>query len=104
MSAFQDTFFAYTLRLAFGSRIFAHLDERELPAKWRSDSPTQASPRDSAVPTLNDVPSPDARSVHSETTIAAHTPNKADPEKGQDTLLVDWHGPTDPDVRTPLSC
>ncbi|KAH9003705.1 putative caffeine resistance protein 5 [Lactarius hatsudake] len=96
-AAFHDTFFAYALRLAFGSRIFPHPDEKELPAVWKSKRPTQTSPRDSDPLTLNDVPSPDVRSVVSETTVIANTPAKGDPEKGQDTLLVDWYGPTDPD-------
>jgi hypothetical protein len=94
-AAFRDTFFAYTLRLAFGSRIFPYSDERELPAVWQTK---QTSPRDSVTPTLNDGRSPDVRSIVSETTMNAGTPAKADPEKGQDTLLVDWYGPTDPDV------
>src|SRR6266702_7864138 len=97
-AAFHDTFFAYTLRLAFGSRVFPHTDERELPAVWQSKLSTQTSPRDSVPPTLNDVPSPDVRSTVSEVTVIANTPAKADPEKGQDTLLVYWYGPTDPDV------
>ncbi|KAH9009940.1 putative caffeine resistance protein 5 [Lactarius deliciosus] len=96
-AAFHDTFFAYALRLAFGSRVFPHPDEKELPAVWKSKRPTQTSPRDSNPLTLNDVPSPDVRSVVSETTVIANTPAKADAEKGQDTLLVDWYGPTDPD-------
>ena len=97
-AAFRDTFFAYTLRLAFGSRVFPHPDEKELPAVWQSKLPTQTSPRDSIPPTLNDGISPDARSIVSEMTVIANTPAKADPEKGQDGLLVDWYGPTDPDV------
>ena len=97
-ATFRDTFFAYTLRLAFGSRIFPHADEKELPAVWQSKRITQTSPRDSVQPTLNDGPSPDARSIVSETTALGHTPAKVDSEKGQDTLLVDWYGPTDPDV------
>ncbi|KAF8259744.1 MFS transporter [Lactarius quietus] len=96
-TAFRDTLFAYTLRLAFGSRIFPHPDERELPAVWQSKRSTQTSPRDSLPPTLNDGPSPDARSIVSETTMIANTPAKTDPEKGEDALLVDWYGPTDPD-------
>ena len=97
--AFRDTFFAYTLRLAFGSRVFPHPDEKELPAVWHSE---RTSPRDSVPATLNDGPSPDARSIVSETTMLGHTPVKSDPEKGQDSLLVDWYGPTDPEVRIDL--
>ncbi|KAI9430829.1 putative caffeine resistance protein 5 [Lactarius indigo] len=96
-AAFHDTFFAYAIRLAFGSRVFSHPDEKELPAIWQSKRQTQTSPRKSDPPTLNDVPSPDVRSVVSETTVIANTPAKVDPEKGPDTLLVDWYGPTDPD-------
>src|SRR6266702_3094620 len=81
-AAFHDTFFAYTPRLAFGSRIFPHPDERELPAVWQSKRPTEASPRDSIPFTLNDVPSPDVRSIVSEATMIADTPAKVDPEKG----------------------
>ena len=98
-AAFRDTFFAYTLGLAFGSRIFPHPDERELPAVWQSTT----SPRDSVAATLNDGPIPDVRSIVSETTVISNTPAKADPEKGQDSLLVDWYGPTDPDVSIDLS-
>ena len=97
-AAFRDTFFAYTLRSAFGSRIFPYADERELPKVWQSNHTTQTSPRDSVQPTLNDGPSPDVRSIVSETTAIGETAAKVDPEKGQDTLLVDWYGPTDPDV------
>ena len=97
-AAFRDTFFAYTLRLAFGSRIFPHPDEKELPAAWQSTT----SPRDSVPATLDGGPSPDARSIVSETTMIANTLAKADPEKGQDSLLVDWNGPTDPDVSIDL--
>jgi DHA1 family multidrug resistance protein-like MFS transporter len=97
-AAFRDTFFAYTLRLVFGSRIFPHPDEKELPVVWQSKLSTPTSPRDSVPPTLNDGHSPDARSIVSETTAIANTPTKADPEKGLDSLLVDWYGPTDPDV------
>ena len=97
-AAFHDTFFAYTLRLAFGSRYFPHPDERELPVVWQSKRATRTSPRDSVPLTLNDVPSPDVRSIVSEATMVSNTPAKADPENGQDALLVDWYGPTDLDV------
>jgi hypothetical protein len=102
MAAFRDTFFAYTLRLAFGSRIFPHPDERELPAAWQSKRRTETTPRDSVPLSLNDNLSRDVRSIVSETTITANTPAKADPEKGPDSLLVDWYGPTDPDVSIDL--
>jgi hypothetical protein len=102
VAAFRDTFFAYTLRLAFGSRIFPHPDERELPPAWQSKLSTPTTPRDSVPPTLNDGLSPDVRSIVSETTMIANTPAKADPEKGLDSLLVDWYGPTDPDVSIDL--
>ena len=95
-SAFRDTFFAYILRSAFGSRVFPHPDEKELPTIWQEKLSTQTSPRDS-LHTLN-VPNPEASSVHSDTTATALAPRKVDPEHGKDTLLVDWDGPTDPDV------
>ncbi|KAH8984843.1 multidrug resistance protein-like protein [Lactarius akahatsu] len=97
VAAFHDTFFAYTLRLAFGSRFFPHSDERELPVVWHIMRETQTSPRHSIQLTLNDVPNPDARSITSEATVIANTPAKADSETGQDALLIDWYGPTDPD-------
>ncbi|KAH8986413.1 putative caffeine resistance protein 5 [Lactarius hatsudake] len=97
VKASHDTFFPHTLRLAFGSQFFPHSDERELPVIWQTKRATQTSPRDSGQLTLNDVPNPDDRSITSEATMIANIPAKADPEKGQDALLVDWYGLTDPD-------
>jgi DHA1 family multidrug resistance protein-like MFS transporter len=97
-SAFQDTLFAYILRSAFGSRVFPHEDEKSLPTIWQEKLSTQTSPRDSTVTTLNDAPRPDAASACSGPTECADAPKKADAEKGNDTLLVEWYGPTDPDV------
>jgi MFS transporter, DHA1 family, multidrug resistance protein len=97
-SAFRDTLFAYILRSAFGSRVFPHADEKSLPTIWQEKLSTQTSPRDSAHTTLNDEPKPDAASMHSATTKRAEAPKKVDAEKGNDTLLVEWYGPTDPDV------
>jgi hypothetical protein len=94
-SAFRDTLFAYTLRSAFGSRVFAHEDEKSLPTIWQEKLSTQTSPRDSAQTTLNEEPKHDAASIRSGST---HVPKKVDAEKGGDTLLVEWYGPTDPDV------
>ena len=93
-SAFRDTFFAYILRSTFGSRVFPHPDEKALPAIWQ-EKLSRASPRDSARSTLNDAPDADATSVLSGATASA---KRKDPEKGSDTLLVEWDGPTDPDV------
>jgi len=92
-AAFHDTFFAYILRLAFGSRVFPHPDEKTLPAIWQ-EKLSQVSPRDSAQSTLNEAPVADATSVLSETTA---TTRRGDPENGKDTFLVEWDGPTDPD-------
>ena len=98
-SAFRDTLFAYTLRSVFGSRVFAYADEKALPTIWQDKLSSQTSPRDSAQSTLHGVPRHDVSSIHSGTTVAgADAPRKVDPEKGKDTLLVDWYGPTDPDV------
>ena len=98
-SAFHDTLFAYTLRSVFGSRVFAHPDEKVLPTIWQDKLASQTSPRDSAQSTVHDVPRHDVSSIHSGTTAGgADAPRKVDPEKGNDTLLVDWYGPTDPDV------
>ena len=97
-SAFRDTLFAYTLRSVFGSRVFPHPDEKVLPTIWQEKLSAQTSPRDSAHSTLNEVPIPDVTSVLSDTTVLADAPRKVDPEKGRDTLLVEWNGPTDPDV------
>ncbi|KAI9430831.1 putative caffeine resistance protein 5 [Lactarius indigo] len=98
-TAFHDTFFAYTLRLAFGSRVFPHPDERELPECWQCKRLTFASPGESPLLTLNDGSTGNLKvtSMVSEVTTIASSPANADPEKGQDTLLVDWYGPTDPD-------
>jgi len=93
-AAFHDTFFAYILRLAFGSRVFPHPDEKTLPAIWQ-EKLSQVSPRDSAQSTLNEAPVADATSVLSETTAITR---RGDPENGKDTFLVEWDGPTDPDV------
>jgi DHA1 family multidrug resistance protein-like MFS transporter len=97
-SAFRDTLFAYILRSAFGSRVFPHPDEKVLPTVWQEKLPSQTSPRDSAQATLNDAPNHDLSSVLSDKTAHAVAPRKVDAEKGKDTLLVEWYGPTDPDV------
>lgn len=97
-AAFRDTLFAYALRSAFGSRVFPHPEEKALPTIWQEKLSSHSSPRDSAQSTLNDAPRPDVTSVLSEGTAIANAPRKVDPEKGGDTLLVDWYGPTDPDV------
>ncbi|KAI0299065.1 major facilitator superfamily domain-containing protein [Multifurca ochricompacta] len=100
-AAFHDTFFAYILRFALGSRVFPHPDEKVLPEVWHGKLSNQASPRDSAQATLNEAAANvDVTSIVSEATAIANNNNhvpKPDPEKGQDTLLVDWYGPTDPD-------
>jgi DHA1 family multidrug resistance protein-like MFS transporter len=97
-SVFRDTLFAYILRSAFGSRVFRHEDEKSLPTIWQEKLSTQTSPRDSTQTTLNDAPKPDAVSTCSGPTQCADAPKKVDAEKGNDTLLVEWYGPTDPDV------
>ena len=97
-SAFRDTLFAYILRSAFGSRVFPHADEKSLPTIWQEKLSTQTSPRDSAQTTLNDAPKPDGASNFSGATERVDAPKKIDTEKGNDTLLVEWYGPTDPDV------
>ena len=97
-SAFRDTLFAYILRSAFGSRVFPHADEISLPTIWQEMLSTATSPRDSAHTTLNEEPKPDVASTHSETTKCVEAPKKVDAEKGNDTLLVEWYGSTDPDV------
>ena len=99
-TVFHDTLFAYILRLAFGSRVFPYSDEKVLPTVWQEKRTSQVSPRDSIQPKPDDAPSPDATSVLSGATAMAlvNTPGGVDPEKGQDSLLVDWDGPTDPDV------
>ena len=99
-SAFRDTLFAYILRSAFGSRVFPHPDEKSLPTIWQEKLSTQTSPRDSAETTINDTPQPDAASNFSGPTQITDVPKKVDAEKGNDTLLVEWYGPTDPDVST----
>jgi hypothetical protein len=109
-SAFSDTLFAYILRWALKSRVFRHEDEKSLPTIWQEKLSTQTSPRDSAQNTLHDAPKPDVASIHSGSTKCADAPKKVDAEKGDDTLLVEWYGPTDPEVsyhcddaRTPLA-
>lgn len=92
-AAFRDTFFAYILRSAFGSRVFPHPDEKVLPTVWQEKLSSHESPRDSAAQSTLDVPSPDVTSIHSDATL-----RRIDPETGKDTLLVEWNGPTDPDV------
>jgi len=90
---FHDTLFAYILRSAFGPRVFPHPDEKSLPPIWQ-EKLSQVSPHQSTQSTLNDVPITDTASVSSEATAV----RKGDPEKGKDTFLVEWDGPTDPDV------
>ena len=98
-SAFHDTLFAYILRSAFGSRVFPHADEKSLPTIWQEKlSSTQTSPRDSAQTTLNEDPKPKDPSIRSGSTERVDFLKKVDAEKGDDTLLVEWYGPTDPDV------
>jgi hypothetical protein len=107
-AAFHDTLFAYIFRSAFGSRVFSHPDEKSLPTSWQEKRISQVSQSDSVQPKSDDAHNVDATSLFSEKTAAANTavkntavantPNKADLEKGQDLLLVDWDGPTDPDV------
>lgn len=97
-TAFHDTLFSYILRFAFGSRVFPHLDEKVLPTIWQEKLTSQALTTNSIQPKPDDIPSPDATSVFTEATAIASIPGGMDPEKGQDLLLVDWYGPTDPDV------
>jgi DHA1 family multidrug resistance protein-like MFS transporter len=77
--------------------VFRHPEEKEVPTIWQGKLSSQTSPRDSAQSTLNNVPRHDVSSVHSGTTAHGEPPRKVDAEKGNDTLLVDWYGPTDPD-------
>ena len=100
-SAFRDTLFAYILRSAFGSRVFPHADEKHLPTIWQEKLSRQTSPSDSAQTTLNNELKPDGASNFSGSTafvVCADAPEKVDAENGNDTLLVEWYGPTDPDV------
>jgi hypothetical protein len=46
---------------------------------------------------------PDVASIRSGSTARADAPRKADTEKGNDTLLVEWYRPTDPDVSDPFA-
>jgi hypothetical protein len=107
-SAFHDTLFAYILRSALGSRVFSHPDEKSLPTSWQEKRISQVSQGDFVQPKPDDVHGVDVTSLFSEktavantvvaNTAVANTPNKADVENGQDLLLVDWDGPSDPDV------
>src|SRR5712691_8580877 len=92
-SIFHDTLFAYILPSSFGSRVFPHPDETALPSIWQ-EKLSQVSPRHSTQSTLNDISVADTASVCSEATAV----RKGDPEKGKDAFLVEWDGPTDPDV------
>jgi hypothetical protein len=98
-TAFHDTLFAYILRSTFGSRVFPYPDEKALPTIWQDKlSSSQVSSRHSIQSKLDDGPSPDVTSILSEATAAVNTPDRADPEKGRDHFLVEWDGPSDPDV------
>ena len=90
VAAFQDTLFAYILRSAFGSRVFPHPDEKALPITWQEKLSSQS--------TLNVAPHFDATSILSEGTAITNALGRVDLEKDNDKLLVDWYGPTDPDV------
>jgi hypothetical protein len=92
--------YPFCIHLALGIRVAS------IPPPGRESAPDSLagealitdSPRDSAQSTLNDVPNHDVSSVLSGKTAHADAPRRVDPEKGKDTLLVEWYGPTDPDV------
>ncbi|KAH9976873.1 MFS transporter [Lactifluus volemus] len=85
-SAFHDTLFAYILRSAFGSQYF--------PTRMRSRY-RQAGKRSGFRRCRKATSSSPSLTMF--TRRFANTPNKADVENGQDLLLVDWDGPSDPD-------
>jgi hypothetical protein len=91
---FHDTFFAYVLRSAFGSRVFPYQDEIVLPTIWQDKVTFQASPRGSIQPKLDDTLKPDVASVLSEAVTTANTQGIA----CKDPLLIDWDGSDDTDV------
>ena len=90
---FRDTFFAYLLGSAFESRVSPRPNEKVSP-KILQEQPSQVSLPYSTQSTLGGVPITDTASVHSEATAV----RRGDPEKGEDVFLVEWDGPTDPDV------
>jgi hypothetical protein len=99
-AAFHDTFFAYILRSAFGSRVFTHSDEKSLPTSWQKKRLPHVSQQSDFF-----HPNPEVTSLSTavaDTTVAntavANTPDETYLEKGKDLLLVDWDGPSDPDV------
>ncbi|KAI0062522.1 MFS transporter [Artomyces pyxidatus] len=125
-SLVRDTFFGYTLRAVFGTKVLPHPDETDLPMVWqnavheKAQSPSEdASVRGSIhEEDHNDPlngrgrgygtrdeqehryphPKPRAASLHSaDTVVDASAAAKPDAEKGGDTLLVGWYGPEDPD-------
>jgi len=90
---FRDTFFAFLLGSAFESRVSPLPDEKVSP-KILQEKPSQVSLPYSTQSTLGGVPITDTASVLSDATAV----RIGDPEKGRDTFLVEWDGPTDPDV------
>ncbi|KAI0053311.1 MFS transporter [Auriscalpium vulgare] len=101
----HDTLFAYSLRLAFAPRFLSHPDEIDLPMAWQSAIHEKQLMPDSAVTSVHTAvhqDTPASRSTASiasaETAVNATAPQNPDAlEKGSDTLLVGWYGPTDED-------
>ena len=69
-----------------GKRSFHHRHRR----------PIQPRPR--SMTSLNPMVPPISRARQHLTIVCADAPKKVDAENGNDTLLVEWYGPTDPDV------
>ncbi|KAI0068449.1 MFS transporter [Artomyces pyxidatus] len=103
---FHDTLFAYSLRLAFGSRVLPHPDETDLPMVWQNAvhekdvlPESDASSVRTIVEEVRSSPaSRSTASLQSAKTVVEPAPAKLDvTEKGSDLLLVGWYGPTDQD-------
>ncbi|KAI0043053.1 MFS transporter [Auriscalpium vulgare] len=121
----RDTFFGYSLRLLFGSRVLSHPDETDLPMVWqKAVHEKQATPTSSGANSIHEETHDDppngqgghgtidekkhrstptqrkgsVASLRSAVTVVdAAGVSKQDSEKGDDTLLVGWYGPEDPD-------
>ena len=95
----RDTAFSHCLRLVTRGKGFRYPEEVD-PSLWKKyvHAEKSASTADRGQPA-----SPSARSsateVEPDARLANDEPNRpVDPEKGGDPYIVDWYGPSDPEV------
>lgn len=113
----RDTIFSHCLRLLTRGKVFQYPEEVD-PSVWRKyvhaeKSANMANHGQTTAPVPSPPPeNPDqnrrqsaSQSKHSSATEVDHAalvngePNRhVDPEKGRDEYIVDWYGPSDPEV------